>query len=79
MFLQIEKQLYRDICKANLDNNIFKYSKIIAIHKVDYECVQLKNMIHHIQALYGITSTKDSTIILYEDNANVLHNSKMLY
>ena len=45
------------------------HSEIIAIHKAGRECVWLRNMTHHIQSSCGLTSTKDSPTILFEDNA----------
>ena len=45
------------------------HSEIIAIHEASHECIWLRSMIHHIQESCGLSSLKDKTTILFEDNA----------
>jgi hypothetical protein len=45
------------------------HSEIIAIHKASRECIWLRSIIQHIWEKCGLSTIKDSTIILYEDNA----------
>ena len=44
-------------------------SEIIAIHEASRECIWLRSMIHHIQESCGLSSVKDKSTILFEDNA----------
>ena len=44
------------------------YSKILVIHEVSCECVWLRSMIKHIQESYELSSIKDTSIVLHEDN-----------
>jgi len=45
------------------------HSEIIAIHETSQECIWLRSIIQHIKQKYGISTTKDSLTILFEDNA----------
>ena len=45
------------------------HSNIIAIHETSRECVWLKLVIQHIREKCGLSSIKDNSTILYEDNA----------
>ena len=49
------------------------HAKIITIHKASRECVfLLKLVIHHICENCGLSSIKNSPMILYEDNATCI-------
>ena len=40
----------------------------MVIHEVSCECVWLRSMIKHIQESYELSSIKDTSIVLHEDN-----------
>jgi hypothetical protein len=45
------------------------HSEIIAIHEASRECIWLRSIIQHIREKCGLSTIKDSSTILYEDNA----------
>ncbi|KAK9114820.1 hypothetical protein Syun_021617 [Stephania yunnanensis] len=44
-------------------------SEVLVIHEARHECVWFRNTIEHIQESCGLSSIKNSSTILYEDNA----------
>jgi len=44
------------------------HSEILAIHEASRECIWLRFMIQHIRESCGLSSTKDTPTILFEDN-----------
>ena len=44
------------------------HSEILAIHKASRECVWLRFMIQHIRESCGLSSIKNNSIVLFEDN-----------
>ena len=45
------------------------HSEILAMHEASRECVWLRSMIQHIRESCGLSSIKNNSIVLYEDNA----------
>jgi hypothetical protein len=45
-----------------------KHAEILAIHKANHECVWLRLMTQHIRGICGLSSSKGTLTILYEDN-----------
>ena len=58
--------------KQTLSATSSNHSKIIAIHESSCECVWLRLVIQHIREKCGLSSIKDSPMILYESNATCI-------
>ena len=52
------------------------HSEIIVIHEASRECIWLRSVIHHIQESCGLSSIKDKSTILFEDNATCIAQIK---
>ncbi|XP_059639554.1 uncharacterized protein LOC132281919 [Cornus florida] len=55
------------------------HSEILAIHEASRECFWLSSMIQHIRTTCGLSSIKESSTILYEDNAACIAQMKEGY
>ena len=55
--------------KQTISATSSNHSEIIAIHEASRECVWLRSVIQHIREKCGLSSIKDNSTILYEDNA----------
>ncbi|PRQ36158.1 putative RNA-directed DNA polymerase [Rosa chinensis] len=44
------------------------HAEIIALHEAVRECIWLRSIIRHIRGIYGLKSTTDVPICIYEDN-----------
>jgi hypothetical protein len=53
--------------------------EILAIHKVSPECVWLRSMTQHIRGICGLSSSRGTPTILYEDNIAYIAQLKRGY
>lgn len=49
------------------------------MHEVSYKCMSLRSIIYHIQSICKLSSTVDVLIIIYEDNATYIVQSREGY
>lgn len=55
------------------------HSEIIAIHEASRECVWLRSVTQHIQETCGLSSTKKTPTLVYEDNTACIEQLKQGY
>ena len=55
--------------KQTLTATSSNHAEILAIHEASRECVWLRSLIQHIREKCGLSYTKGSPTVLYEDNA----------
>ena len=52
------------------------HSEILVMHEASRECVWLRSMIQHIRESCGLSSIKNNSTVLYEDNAACITQMK---
>ena len=78
LFMEILAILWRYVKQtifATSSNDV----EIITIHEASRECVWLRSVIQHIREKYGLSSIKNSPMILYKDNATCISQIRGSY
>ena len=65
--------------KQTLVDTSSNHSDIIAIHEASRECIWLRSLIQHIREKCGLSTIKDSSTILYEDNVACITQIRWWY
>ena len=65
--------------KQTISATSSNHAEILAMHEASRECVWLRSLIHHVRSTCGLSSSKMSPTIIYEDNTACISQLKEGY